>query len=67
MVHADIAEGRLVHVLPHWRSPPVDVILAYRVGVSRINRVAAVLKEVQRAVTSVLMDRKKRTEETAVV
>ena len=60
MVRGEIAEGRLVQILPHWRSPPLDVILAYRVGVSRINRVAAVLKEVERAVASVLNNTKRR-------
>lgn len=54
LVRTDIAEGRLVRVLPDWRSAPLDVILAYRVGVSRINRVAAVLNEVEWAVTAVL-------------
>lgn len=54
MVREDLASRRLLHVLPEWRSPPVNVLLAYRVGASRVSRVAAVLEEARRAVTSVL-------------
>ncbi|MBU1174811.1 MAG: LysR family transcriptional regulator [Alphaproteobacteria bacterium] len=43
IVRADLAEGRLVNCLPDWRSPPSDVMLAYRVGAARITRVRAVL------------------------
>ena len=54
MVRADLAEGRLVHILQAWQSPPVDVMLAYRIGASRVSRVAAVLEEARQAVTRVL-------------
>lgn len=54
MVREDLMSRRLLHVLPEWRSPPVDVLLAYRVGAARVNRIAAVLKEARRAVISVI-------------
>lgn len=54
MVRTDLAHGRLVHVLPEWQSPPVDVMLAHRIGISRVSRVAAVLEEARRAVEHVL-------------
>ena len=54
LVRADLAEGRLVRVLPDWQLPAIDVLLAYRIGVSRISRVAAVMDEVRRAVVCVL-------------
>ncbi|WP_299178009.1 LysR substrate-binding domain-containing protein [uncultured Brevundimonas sp.] len=54
MVREDLASRRLVQVLPEWRSPPVDVLLAYRVGASRIGRVAAVLEEARRSVVGIL-------------
>ena len=54
MVRADLAEGRLVHLLQEWQSPPVDVMLAYRIGASRVSRVAAVLEEARQAVIRVL-------------
>ncbi|GGE96758.1 LysR family transcriptional regulator [Sphingomonas prati] len=54
MVRDDLLNRRLVHVLPDWRSPPVDVLLVYRVGTARVSRVAAVLEEARRAVVSVL-------------
>lgn len=54
MVRDDLRSRRLLHVLPEWRSPPVDVLLAYRVGAARIRRVAAVLEEARRAVIGVL-------------
>jgi DNA-binding transcriptional LysR family regulator len=52
-----IANGRLVHVLPEWTSPPVDVMLAYRFGVSRVSRVAAVLDVARDAIAEVLRQR----------
>lgn len=57
MAHVDIAEGRLAHVLADWKSPPVDVMLAYRVGASRVSRVAAAL-EVARDAIAQILDRK---------
>lgn len=54
MVHDDIAAGRLTQVLPDWCSPPVDVMLAYRVGISKISRVAAVMEEAEVALRLVL-------------
>jgi DNA-binding transcriptional LysR family regulator len=54
MVREDLVSRRLLHVLPEWRSAPVDVLLAYRVGAARVSRVAAVLEEARRAVISVL-------------
>jgi DNA-binding transcriptional LysR family regulator len=54
LVRSDLAEGRLVQVLPDWQSPVVDVLLAYRIGASRIRRVAAVMDEVRRAAACVL-------------
>jgi DNA-binding transcriptional LysR family regulator len=54
MVREDLARGRLRQVLPKWGSPPVEVLLAYRVGASRITRIAAVLQDVRRVVGGVL-------------
>lgn len=54
MIAADLAAGRLVRVLPDWRLPPVDVMLAHRAGVSRLGRVAAVLALTRTAVMQVL-------------
>ncbi|MCS3417686.1 DNA-binding transcriptional LysR family regulator [Pseudomonas sp. BIGb0450] len=54
MVRADIASGRLVHVLGQWRSLPMDVMLAYRAGTSRLGRVAAVLEQTRLALALVL-------------
>lgn len=54
MVREELASGRLLHLLPEWRSPPVDVLLAYRVGAARVSRIAAVLDEARRAARSVL-------------
>lgn len=54
MVRSDLAEGRLVRILPQWRSEPMNVMLTYRPGVSRIGRVAAVLEQTRLAVTQVL-------------
>ena len=54
MVREELAEGRLAHVLPDWSSLPVDVMLAYRVGASRVSRVAAVLEVARDAVIQVL-------------
>lgn len=56
MVRNDISSGRLVHVLEQWRSPPMDVMLAYRAGTSRIGRVAAVLEQTRLALALVLSE-----------
>lgn len=54
MVRRDLAEGRLIRILPRWRSELMNVMLTYRPGVSRIGRVAAVLEQARLAVTQVL-------------
>ncbi|USI73554.1 LysR family transcriptional regulator [Sphingomonas morindae] len=54
MVRQELASGRLVHLFPEWASPEVDVLLAYRIGASRISRVAAVLDEARKAALRVL-------------
>lgn len=54
MARKEIRQGRLQRVLPDWQSPAVDVMFAYRAGVSRISRIAAVL-EVARDVTTQLL------------
>lgn len=56
MARSDLANGNLMEVLPDWRSPSIDVMLAFRVGVSRVSRVAAVLQEARRAVAAVLSE-----------
>jgi len=54
MVKADLTAQRLTHVLPNWQSPPIDVMLAYRVGLAQIARIAAVLELARNAIVSVL-------------
>ncbi|NRP90223.1 HTH-type transcriptional regulator DmlR [Ensifer adhaerens] len=54
MVQTDVRDGKLAHVLPDWRSPPVDVMLAYRVGAARVSRVAAAIEVARDSVVQVL-------------
>jgi DNA-binding transcriptional LysR family regulator len=54
MVSQDLAEKRLVRVLPEWQSPPLDVLLAYRVGMTQISRVARVIDLARTAIADVL-------------
>lgn len=54
MVEADIRAGRLVRCLPDWRSPGASVYLAFRPGVRRIARIAAVLDAAEKRLPSLL-------------
>ncbi|MBL4805726.1 MAG: LysR family transcriptional regulator [Rhodobacteraceae bacterium] len=50
----EISDGKLVHCWPDWQSPAVDVLLAYRVGASKIARVEAALGEAREVVSALL-------------
>lgn len=54
LVQDDIDSSRLVRCLPDWQSPPVEVMLAYRFGASKVARVAAALKETRIVVQELL-------------
>ena len=51
-----LAQGTLVRVLTPWRSAPVEVFLVYRVGSSRIRRVAAVAELLRERAAEVLSE-----------
>lgn len=54
MVERDLAEGRLVHCLPEWRSPGAPVLLTFRPGLRQIARIAAVLDAAEEVLPALL-------------
>ena len=54
MLDEDLAHGRLVRCLPDWTSPGASVFLAFRPGVRRIARIAAVLDVAQEVLPDLL-------------
>jgi DNA-binding transcriptional LysR family regulator len=49
-----IADGRLVHCVSEWASPPTPVFIAHRFGVDRIGRVKAVIDAARRMIPGLL-------------
>lgn len=43
MAAPSLGDGRLVRILPQWRTPPLQVFLAYRSGAAKIARVRATI------------------------
>jgi len=54
MLDEDLAHGRLVRCLPDWTSPGTSVFLAFRPGVRKIARIAAVLDVAQEVLPDLL-------------